>query len=277
MALDIDLNADSFIDMTVNTVTGANGAYLFNNLPAGNYTVRVTRPAGTDQSYDASGSLVDDTSTLVLAAGANNLLQDFGYFGRGTIGDTVFFDINGDGIMNGQDVGIPGVAVQLNGDLDLDGTPDYTSNMITNATGQYSFPALPPGSYTVTVTQPAGTTQTYDASGPLNNQSLHVLAVDENNVLQDFGYRGNGSIGDRVWFDADNDGVQDAGEPGFVGVPVTLDVDLNNDGTPEVTLSTTTAANGAYSFGNLPTGTYTVRVTPPTGTVQTFDASGSAI
>jgi len=278
VALDIDLNGDAIIDMTLNTVTGANGAYLFSNLPAGNYIVRVTRPAGTDQSYDASGSQVDDRSALTLAAGANNLLQDFGYFGRGTIGDTVFFDINGDGIMNGQDVGIPGVTVQLSADLDGDGTADYTSSMVTNSLGRYSFPALPPGSYTITATQPAGTVQTYDASGPLNNQSVHVLGVDENNVLQDFGYRGTGSIGDRVWFDADGDGVQDAGEPGFVGVPVALDVDLNGDGTYEVTLTTTTAANGAYSFNNLPAGNYRVRVTtPPTGTVQTYDASGSQI
>lgn len=48
-------------------------------------------------------------------------------------------------------------------------------------------------------------------------------------------------IGDRVWFDADGDDVQDGGEPGFVGVPVALDVDLNGDGTAEVTLVTTTA------------------------------------
>jgi fimbrial isopeptide formation D2 family protein/uncharacterized repeat protein (TIGR01451 family) len=276
VALDIDLNGDAVIDMTLNTVTGANGAYLFNNLPAGNYIVRVTRPVGTNQSYDASGSQVDDRSGLTLAAGANNLLQDFGYFGRGTIGDTVFFDINGDGIMNGQDVGIPGATVLLSADLDGDGTADYTSTMVTDGLGRYLFPALAPGNYTITAVQPAGTTQTFDANGPLNNQSAHILGVDENNVLQDFGYRGTGSIGDRVWFDADADDVQDVGEPGFVGVPVGLDVDLNGDGTFEVTLTTTTAANGAYSFNNLPAGSYRVRVTAsPTGTVQTFDASGS--
>jgi hypothetical protein len=56
------------------------------------------------------------------------------------------------------------------------------------------------------------------------------------------------------------DDVQDVGEPGFVGVPVALDVDLNGDGTAEVTLVTTTGANGVYSFSNLPAGTYTLFV-----------------
>ncbi|RXK17115.1 SdrD B-like domain-containing protein, partial [Macrococcus sp. DPC7161] len=29
-------------------------------------------------------------------------------------------------------------------------------------------------------------------------------------------------LGDKVWFDADKDGIQDAGEPGIPGVTVTL-------------------------------------------------------
>ncbi len=39
-----------------------------------------------------------------------------------------------------------------------------------------------------------------------------------------------GSLGDRVWFDANANGVQDAGESGITGVKVTLTGDFNGDG-----------------------------------------------
>ena len=50
-------------------------------------------------------------------------------------------------------------------------------------------------------------------------------------------------IGDRIWNDLDNDGIQDAGEAGFEGVTVSLfDADGN------LVVSTTTDAEGKYYF-----------------------------
>jgi hypothetical protein len=40
-----------------------------------------------------------------------------------------------------------------------------------------------------------------------------------------------GAIGDRVWIDANGDGVQDPGEPGLGGVTVAIYYDSNGDGT----------------------------------------------
>ena len=68
----------------------------------------------------------------------------------------------------------------------------------------------------------------------------------------DFGYRGTASVGDRVWNDADGDGVQDAGEPGITGVTVEL-----LDSTGNVIATTITAGDGIYTFANLRAGTYT--------------------
>lgn len=81
-----------------------------------------------------------------------------------------------------------------------------------------------------------------------------------------------GSIGDRLWNDADGDGVQDGGEAGLTGVTVELRDDEDN-----VVATTTTGANGAYLFDDVWAGTYTVRVVPaslPANVGPTFDLDG---
>ncbi len=68
------------------------------------------------------------------------------------------------------------------------------------------------------------------------------------------------SIGDLVWKDLNSNGVQDAGEPGVAGVPVSLS-GTDIDGNP-VTATTTTDANGNYLFAGLASGTYVVTFDP---------------
>ena len=69
-------------------------------------------------------------------------------------------------------------------------------------------------------------------------------------------------IGNRVWFDADRDGIQDAGEPGIPGVTVTL-----SPGTAD-SAQVTTDADGEYYFTGL---------TPDTEYTLTFDYSAADI
>lgn len=77
------------------------------------------------------------------------------------------------------------------------------------------------------------------------------------------------SIGDKVWWDVNRDGVQDAGEPGVNAVTVKLFPDSNNDNigdngtTP--TATTTTNNSGIYSFTNIAPGKYFVQFTVPSG------------
>jgi hypothetical protein len=59
--------------------TGADGLYLFENLPAGNYTVQVTRKAGYTQTFDLDGLLTPNVATASLALGENRRDVDFGY------------------------------------------------------------------------------------------------------------------------------------------------------------------------------------------------------
>jgi SdrD B-like domain len=66
-----------------------------------------------------------------------------------------------------------------------------------------------------------------------------------------------GEIGDFVWDDLNGNGIQDSGEPGIAGVTVTLSGAASG--------STTTDANGYYSFTGLSAGSYTVTVATPAG------------
>jgi hypothetical protein len=146
--------------------------------------------------------------------------------------------------------------VKLFLDVNHDGTTDLTLSTTTNATGGYLFTNLIGGADTVSISPPPGIVATSDLDGDGSADSAHafILPYATTHLTEDFGLYGYGSIGDRVWFDQDTDGVQDAGEIGITGVTVSLDVDLDSNGTYEGILTTTTGANGSYPFVGLPAG-----------------------
>ncbi len=80
-------------------------------------------------------------------------------------------------------------------------------------------------------------------------------------------------IGDKVWYDNNNDGIQDAGEPGVANVTVNL-FDEND----QLVGTTQTDTNGEYLFPNLTPGVYYIQFdinTLPTGYQPTAKDSGS--
>ena len=76
----------------------------------------------------------------------------------------------------------------------------------------------------------------------------------------------SGEIGDFVWQDNNNNGIQDAGEPGIGGQTVYL--------TGSANASTVTDANGAYLFSGLAAGAYEVTVATPAGMIPSPSAQG---
>jgi hypothetical protein len=257
------------------TTTSSDGDYTFEHLAPGTYTVRIddtTLPAGLAPSFDLDGIGTADAATFQLAPGANRTDVDFGYKGTGSIGDRVWYDVDGDGAQDGGEAGLNGVTVRL-----LDGDGNTIATTVTAGNGNYTFDELPAGDFTVvvdTATLPAGAAPTYDLDGTgTAHQAAVTLAAGGDRTDADFGYRGNASLGDRVWLDLDGDGAQDATESGLNGVTVEL-----LDGSGAVIATTTTSGNGNYSFGNLLGGTYQVRVvaaTLPPGAVQTYDLDGT--
>src|SRR6185312_11869606 len=169
------------------------------------------------------------------------------------------------------ETGINGVTVQLFNGATL------VATTTTAGDGNYTFNNLTPATYTVKIVPgslPAGVTPTFDLDGIATaNQATFSLAAGQNRTDVDFGYRATGSIGDRLWYDTNGNGVQDAGETGINGVTV----QLFNGAT--LVATTTTAGDGNYTFNNLAAGTYTVKVVPgtlPAGVTPTFDLAAGA-
>lgn len=212
---------------------------------------------------------------------------------RGVIGDRVWLDEDSDGVQDAGESGIPNVVVELR-----DGvcTPSSTCRTTrTDSEGNYLFANVAPGSYTVAVISglPAGllANPTYDENGiGTPNVSAVTLTSGQEYVTADFGYNwattpdvtnpvagATGAIGDRVWIDADGDGVQDSDEPGLAGRTVTLikpgadGIFGTSDDDSTSTPAVTTDANGNYIFDGLPAGAYKVQVSVPGGYNQTGD------
>ena len=106
----------------------------------------------------------------------------------------------------------------------------------------------------------------FGASGWFNSTAISqpasgsLTTTDRGDINSDLGDcpPATASVGDRVWNDADGDGVQDAGEAGINGVTVEL-----LDAYGNVIATTTTSGDGNYGFANLIAGNYTVRSSPP--------------
>lgn len=253
------------------TYTDPNGYYAFGGLPAGTYTVVVSPPAGMTQTYDADGigTSSANRSTVTIAAGEINLLQDFGYRGTGTVGNLVWEDLNADGDVDAGEPGIDGVTLDLYWDLDGNGVVDAGEPLVGSTTtapdGSYLFSGLPTddgggnAQFVAVVTDEAQVLNGYwhslGTAGADNNSQTDPYAVTltpgaPDNLTADFGYYLQpAALGNRVWDDLDQDGIQDAGEAGIAGVAVTMTVSYANGDT--VTMVTTTDADGFYSFGNL--------------------------
>ncbi len=272
-------------------VTDMTGFYGIGGLTGGVYTVRVETngiPAGLLLSYDPDGAR-DGTAVVTLGSGAYVNTVDFGYRLPGAVGDRVWLDENADGVQDAGEAGIANVRVVLYG---TNGVAIATN--LTDSGGQYLFTGLYPDAYEVRVdtnSLPAGlaANQTFDPDATTNHQTTVVVLSGGEIRTADFGYdwspssdvfgnAGTGAIGDRVWVDANGDGVQDPGEPGLGGVTLRL-VGLGADGiagtADDTTNTTVTAADGGYYFDSLAAGAYLVSVTAGTsGYTQTGDPDG---
>ncbi len=240
------------------TTTTTNGYYEFIVAP-GTYTVKVN-PNAVSGSYLSGPPGGSYTNTVT--PGDVVTTDDFGFAYNGTIGDTVFNDVNGNGVQNVGEPGIPNVTVLLK-----DATNTTIRATSTDAQGKYLFKGLADGTYTVvidTTTIPAGWVQTADPDQPgvtcstCDNKGTATISGGNQVLTEDFGYRAPNAVtytvSGTVWNDADKNGAINGGEPGIPGVTVRASVDTNGDTIPDFVFTIPTDNNGNYLIGGIPAG-----------------------
>ncbi|MFO8007312.1 MAG: SdrD B-like domain-containing protein [Candidatus Brocadiia bacterium] len=104
----------------------------------------------------------------------------------------------------------------------------------------------------------------------LSYQGVGQWTIDSQDPIVFFVKELTAAIGDRVWEDLDEDGIQDAGEPGVEGVTVNLYTCADT-----LVASTTTDANGLYLFDGLTPGDYYVEFVLPDGYAFTLQDQGA--
>ncbi len=259
------------------TLTDAGGLYSFSVVP-GTYQVKFLAPmshefsiqdAGVDDTIDSDADAISGRApTVVVSSGDSVIDIDAGLYVPATIGDTVFFDIDGDGDQDTDEPGIVGITLELR-----DSSGSLVATTVTGPDGHYEFSSLPPDDYDVSAVPVA------DMSDTTPNPQPHQVGSGDEDDTADFGMRGSGSIGELVWLDLDGNGELDDDEVGIDGAAVEL-VWSGVDGvlgTPDDLLLSTTTIDGAYLFTGLPSGPYRVTVdeaTLPPETVVTASPDG---
>ncbi len=211
------------------------------------------------------------------------------------IGNFVWDDLDQDGTQDAGEPGLAGVSVQL-----WNAAKNQLINSTsTSASGAYTLVAPIPGNYRVRVVLPSALDAFSPKDAALNDQTdsdINPSGVDlgftdtfniASNVISTTIYDAGIikfrtptptrtptpiNIGNFVWDDLDQDGTQDAGEPGLAGVSV----QLWNAAKNQLINSTSTSASGAYTLVAPIPGNYRVRVVLPSAS-DAFSPKDAAV
>jgi hypothetical protein len=236
--------------------TNSTGYYSFTNLANGTYTVYLQVPSGwtnstlTQWSVTIAGSSVQAPNTGIYLTGSVTYYSISGY----NINDT-----NKNGVWDSGEPMLSGWTIQLFSGI-YTGSQIPIATTTTDASGHYIFSVLSNGTYTVLeVVQPGWVNTTLAQKVVTISPSVVVNFTNYQTVTY--------SIGGKVFNDTYSNGVYNASDPPLVGWTVTLEDIYSN------IFSTTTDANGNYSFTGLSNGTYTVQAVVQAGWQNTTSSN----
>ncbi len=236
------------------TTTLEDGSYAFRNLAPGTYSISQVAAEGITQIAPEGPWTVELNDADVVG-------KDFANSGGLSISGQKYYDINGNGLQDEDEPGIPDGAVSLveNGKV--------VANTTTDENGLYSFENVLPGTYTINDPVPTGLVLTTSSTVTVTIKTVVVTNVN-------FGMCGSNSISGMKYEDLNGDGTKNPGENGLSGWEMVL-TGSTWFGRPLPTLTATTDSNGNYKFERLLPGTYKVSETSRTGWTQTAPAGGS--
>lgn len=275
----------------ITTATLGDGTYTFTDVAEGDYTVRFLNPDETGLAFTTANAVspaaddvgdsdavptpgdanIGDATNVTVVAAQNTGNVDAGFVVEpepGAIRGVAFDDPGADGVKDSGDLGKQGISVTVTDVNDA----SNTVTVATAADGSYEVTGLAPGTYEVTFVDPASEPTNPDFTNPatipgdtpddtntgsdVDTSGKVTVTVPAGGVAEaDAGYTSS-SVGDRVWLDANGDGIQGAGETGVEGAVVQL---LSADGTTVID-TVTTGADGLYGFDGLAAGDYRIRV-----------------
>ncbi|MEG4107208.1 SdrD B-like domain-containing protein [Microcoleus sp. S13_C5] len=254
----LDTNNNGTLDTgEPNTLTDAAGNYKFSDLSAGTYKVReVLQPTWTQTT--------PNPADITVTSGQDIANINFGNFQSSTISGQKFNDLNKNGVKDAGEVGLANWQIFLDS-INPDGLfQQGEPTTITDAAGNYTLRDIPAGTYQVREVQQNGWTQTTPNPAPVTvNPPNNITGIDFGNFLPQ-----PGAIRGLKFRDSNNNGTQDAGEPGLPNFQIQLTNVVAGTAPAPAPVTTTTDNSGNYLFANLTPGTYRVREVNQTGFTQ---------
>lgn len=251
-----DVNGNAVTPQT----TTSTGAYLFSNLPVGQYKVSITYPAGYTATTTGRGTVSTDSSTdfatsvNLPADGDADLTLDFG----------VVTAVSGGGGTSGGN-----------------SNPNSVTTTTTPAGGKQTGTTVPGSGNSQGTSR--GSSVASNFPGTFSGGSGRGSGADGSAVWvgSTLSPSAQGvSVGGYVWFDSSRNGRQGTNENGARSVMITI-TDMNGspvrDRFGKVVRPTTTDASGHYLFTDLKPGRYATHITYPRGYTATTSSMGSSL
>ena len=268
-------------------ISDANGIITFDPVGQDVFDITYTPPAGSNylatyQNVGGDDTLDSDVnpstlvSTVSTTKGQTLDNADAGFYIAASINPFfVFNDLDGDGIRDADEPGIDGVTVELYTPKCL--TPENVVScdpLATTATnnGTAIFSDLRPGSYLIRVLSPGdgflvspanqGGNEQFDSD--INGFGIATFNVISGSVLtsQAAGYYEVSFIQDfYVWYDINEDGIQQANEPGVFNT----EVQVRFEGSNEIVQRGLTNNVGRITFELHVGGSFDIQVIRPDG------------
>ncbi|MBK8833582.1 MAG: hypothetical protein IPO29_01550 [Anaerolineae bacterium] len=283
------------LGQTISQSLQTTGGWSFTSLRAGVYTITELQPGGYTDGAEQAGigapilASSNDQFVIQLASGAQ--AQEFNF------GETILSRLSGrvafvpfENLPSGYaPYGLNGVVVALGG-------PSGVVTASTEGGGYFEFGGLIPGVYSLTQnTLPLGYVADgaqickagalAGTSGDPRARALRNISLQFGDVIAGCDLRNGPVLSGTVYADHNDNGAQDAGEPGISGAGLTL---LGTTSTGGLVTQTFPSSGpypagviasynlyGRWAFGGLLTGTYRVQESPPSGYYDGKDAPGT--
>lgn len=253
---DGDRQFDPTTDTRVNIEsTNGSGQVSFSELPLGDYFARIA-DADAPDGHLVTATTDNPSGPVAVSTGVRSV-NEIGFQPIGVLSGTAFADDNGDQTRQEGEDGVRQLFIDVYRD-DGDGIFDPSLDTIvttvhTNPLGDYVVPGLASGEYWLVP---------FDPPLPSLPSNPVAASVTEGSTVVDVPFAQAESISGYVVFDAD--GIRDERSTPVAGVAVTLFRDDGNGafdaGLDEQVAVTTSNADGAFVFDDLPPGQYFAQV-----------------